>query len=124
MSERYLWKFNWDCGRQGSVSGLFVATEDDVKESIGADIRFGEILGKHSEVEGTLEEGEITKVDLDSETVEKVAKILGEAWSGYNPLDYIYRFCPECESRYGSWEWNEEKGMCDYCAEDHKEDED
>lgn len=87
--ERYLWQFYWDYGRSGSVEGLFVATEDEVKRAIGKNVYLGEILGKHSEVYGTLEEGEITKVDLDSETVERVAKILGETWSGRNPLGYV-----------------------------------
>lgn len=87
--ERYLWKFYWDCGRQGDVEGLFVATENEVKDLIGKEVYFGEILGKHSEVYGAIEEGEITKLDLDSETVEKVTKLLGDTWSGYNPLQYL-----------------------------------
>lgn len=86
---KYLWSFEWDCGRQGSVEGLFVATEETIKENMGKQVYFGEILGKHSEVYGTLEEGDVTKVDLDSETVEKVQKVLGSTWSGYNPLSYI-----------------------------------
>lgn len=85
----YLWKFGWDCGRQGYVEGLFVATEEDIKSIIGKEVYFGEILGKHSEVYGTIEEGEITKLDLDSETVEKVTALLGTTWSGYNPFYYI-----------------------------------
>jgi hypothetical protein len=35
--------------------------------AFGKEVYFGEILGKHSEVSGTLEEGEIKKLDLDSE---------------------------------------------------------
>jgi hypothetical protein len=85
----YLWKFYWDCGRSGEVEGLFVATEDEVNAVIGQGVYFGEILGKHSEVRGTIDEGEITKVNLDTETVEKVSKILGSTWSGYNPLEYL-----------------------------------
>lgn len=89
MNKNYLWKFYWDCKRQGEVTGLFVATEEEVKNLIGKEVNFGEILGKHSEVYGTIEEGEITKVDLDSETVEKVQKVLGYTWSGYNPENYL-----------------------------------
>jgi hypothetical protein len=87
--ERYLWSFNWDCGRQGELEGLFVATEQEVNRLIGKEIYFGEVLGKHSEVSGTIEEGEIKKIDLDIETVEKVTKILGDTWSGYNPFEYL-----------------------------------
>lgn len=85
--ENYLWKFYWDCGRQGSMRGLFVATEAEIKNILGKEVYFGEVLGKHSEIYGTIEEGEITKVDLDSETVEKVSEILGYTWYGYNPLE-------------------------------------
>lgn len=89
METRYLWKFYWDCGRQGEVSSLFVATENEVSGLIGKDIYFGEILGKHSEVSGTIEEGEVQKVEIDPETVEKVAALLGDTWSGYNPIVYL-----------------------------------
>ncbi len=85
----YLWKFYWDCKRDGSISGLFVRTEEEIKSIIGRHVNFGEILGKHSELYGTIEEGEITKVDLDSETVGKVVKVLGYTWGGYNPFDYL-----------------------------------
>jgi hypothetical protein len=86
---RYLWSFYWDCGRQGGVEGLFVATDDEVKAVIGKRVYFGEILGKHSDVYGTLEANDMAKMGLDSETVEKVTALLGETWSGYNPLQYL-----------------------------------
>lgn len=116
--ENYLWKFYWDCRRQGGVEGLFVATEDKVKDLIGKQADFGEILGKHSEVYGTIEEGEITKVNLDSETVDKVTIILGETWSGYNPIHYVQYECPKCEDSYMEEEFNLEKNMCTYCVEE------
>lgn len=94
---KYLWNFFWDCGRSGSVSGLFVATEKEVEEAINQHVYFGEILGKHSEVYGTIDEGDITKVKVSSEAVEEIATILGANWSGYNPLDYVEVTCPRCE---------------------------
>lgn len=87
--KKYLYRFLWDCGRQGYVEGLFVASESKIEEVIGKTVSFGEILGKHSEVYGVIERDEIEKIDLDSETVEKVTKILGDTWSGYNPLAYL-----------------------------------
>jgi hypothetical protein len=86
---RYLWKFKWDCGRKGELFGLFVATEAEIKSIIGKQVYFGEVLGKHSEIFGTIEEGEIIKIDVDLETVEKVSKILGNTWAGFNPLNYL-----------------------------------
>ena len=86
---KYLWRFCWDCGRMGEVEGLFVATENEIQDAIGKNVYFGEILGKHSEVYGTLEENDLEKINLDSESTEKVAQFLGNTWSGYNPLEYI-----------------------------------
>ena len=89
MENNYLWKFEWDCGRQGDLEGLFVATENEVKGLMGKKIYFGEVLGKHSEISGTMEESDVEKVEIDSETIDKVTKILGETWSGFNPFDYL-----------------------------------
>ncbi len=89
MSKRYLWKFHGDCGRQGDLYGLFAATEEEVSELIGRNVYFGEVLGKHSDISGTIEEDEITKMELDTETVEKVSAILGDCWSGYDPRNYV-----------------------------------
>lgn len=115
--ERYLWKFYWNCRRQGSVEGLFVATEEEVKNAVGEYVYFGEILGKHSEIYGTIEEGEIEKVDVDSDAVEKVTKFLGDSWSGYNPLDYIREMCVRCEDHYERFELHEinNEKVCHYC---------
>jgi len=79
---------------------MFVATEQEVQNVIGKHANFGEVLGKHSEIYGTIEENEIEKVDLDSKTVEKVSFILGETWSGYNPLNYVHYDCIRCGRSY------------------------
>lgn len=84
-----LYKFEWDCGRQGSVEGLFISTEDKVKELIGKEVYFGEILGKHSEIYGVIEEGEIVEVKLSKETISELYKVFGETISGYDPFNYI-----------------------------------
>lgn len=82
-----LYRFGWDCGRQGNVDGLFVAEEDDVKKAIGKRIYFGEILGKHSEVYGDLEEADIEVITGDQAVISIFEE--HDISSGYNPLDYI-----------------------------------
>lgn len=82
-----IYKFFWDCGRQGNVEGIFVATADSVSNIIGRDINFGEILGKHSEVYGTIEEDEIKLVTTDENMVALFEE--HNLSSGYNPLDYV-----------------------------------
>lgn len=89
MAEKYAWKFHWDCGRSGEVESIFVATEQEVQDLIGQHVYFGEILGKHSEVYGNVEENDVIKLDLDTETVQKVTTVLGDTWSGYNPFEYL-----------------------------------
>lgn len=85
-----LYKFAWDCGRMGSVEGLFVANETDVAAAIGKEVCFGEILGKHSEVCGTLTEDDLTVATDDQDFIAKLVGILGTtSISGYNPLSYL-----------------------------------
>ena len=78
-----LWGFYWDCGRQGSVEGVFKATREEIKKAIGQNVYFGEILGKHSEVYGVLEEGDLELLS------DNPVEVMNAIESGYNPLDYM-----------------------------------
>lgn len=124
--EKYLWKFFWDCGRSGELGGLFVATEDEIEEAIGSEVYFGEVLGKHSEVYGELEEGDIRKLDVSPLAVEEVSVILGDTWSGFNPLHYVKTHCEQCEETLRADEWDVEyreefdKKMCYECWQELK----
>ena len=84
-----LYKFYWDCGRQGDIEGIFIAEENEVKDIVGKDVDFGEALGKHSEISGTIEEGEITEIKVSETTLKEMEEILGTSISGYNPLEYM-----------------------------------
>ena len=55
-----IYEFFWDCGRQGDVTGLFVCDKEKVESFIGKEVYFGEILGKHSEVYGSLDKKDLT----------------------------------------------------------------
>lgn len=82
-----LWKMSFSCGRMGTLDGLFVAEDDEVKAAIGKHLHFGEVLGKHSDIEGTLEEKDLTRLTDDMDFVEKFEKF--DCASGFNPLDYL-----------------------------------
>jgi len=83
-------RFYWDCGRSGEVDGLFVCKKKDLEAAYGKEIYFGEILGKHSEVSGTLDEGDITILTEDQDFIAKFTEIMGSGdISGYNPLSYL-----------------------------------
>ena len=83
-----LFKFHWDCGRSGSLDGVFEADDKAVDDLIGTEIHFGEALGKHSEVIGKIEANEIVKLDANQDFIDK-AKSIGLIPVGFNPFDYI-----------------------------------
>lgn len=93
-----IYEFYWDCGRMGDVSGTFIADSEDVKKAIGKHIYFGEILGKHSEVYGNLDEGDIEMKTQDQSFIAKFEEIMGEGWSnGHNPLEHLPEDDEDCE---------------------------
>ncbi len=86
---KVLVRFHWDCGRMGRVEGLFVTTPGQLEAAYGKQVYFGEILGKHSEVYGTLDREDITVVTDDADFIEKLIQFVGADVSGYNPLAYM-----------------------------------
>lgn len=85
-----VYSFEWDCGRNGSIEGLFIADSSNVANAIGKQVYFGEVLGKHSEVFGTLEKDEIVLITEDQDFITACRKIFKyDTLSGYNPLDYL-----------------------------------
>ena len=97
----YVYRFNADCGRAGSLDGMFVCSESSkaTLEKLIADktyVHFGEVLGKHSDIGGSIEEYEITLVDASQDDIAAMLRVFGltgvDDWytlSGYNPLDYV-----------------------------------
>jgi hypothetical protein len=77
-----LWKFEWH-SLYSFLGGLFVATDEEVQNLIGKEVWFGEYDGKHSEVHGTIEDGEITLVSDNPVVVEAVGNF------GLNPLEFL-----------------------------------
>lgn len=86
---RVLVRFHWDCGRQGDVEGIFVTTKEELERNYDKSVYFGEILGKHSEVYGTLDRKDITVESEDQDFIDQLVLILGTHIGGYNPLDAI-----------------------------------
>ncbi len=83
-----IYKFYWDYGRHGEVSGIFIAEDWQIKDLIGEHVYFGEILGKHSQVEGYIEEGDITLISQNPDFVQMFKEHIGKV--GYNPVEYYY----------------------------------
>lgn len=81
-----VYSFYVDC-YYGSLDGVFVADSEAIKKVAGKEVYFGEVLGKHSEVVETMEDGYFT---LRTDNPEFVAMFeqLGLV-TGFNPFDYI-----------------------------------
>lgn len=107
---RGIYRFHWDCGRGGALSGLFIATAEEVASAIGKTAYFGEVLGKHSDVRGKIEEGEIVLISDAEADIEVFERL--KLTSGHNPLLRIEYACEKCGERF-------EEPMaspCVYCA--------
>lgn len=81
-----LFKMNFDCGRMGSLQGVFVATQEQIECLIRKEIQvyFGEVLGKHSEILGPIEKGDITMISDNPDVVNAGVD------SGYDPFEYTF----------------------------------
>lgn len=77
-----LWKIEWDL-RNGTLYGMFLATDKEVKSLVGKELYVGEENGKHSEVCWTVEDGEIELFSDDKYVISHVKPF------GYNPFDYL-----------------------------------
>jgi hypothetical protein len=82
-----LYRFYVDYRRMGSLQGLFVAEDTAIAAAMGKTLRFGEVLGKHSDIEMVLGPDDITLVTDDQEFIDKFQKY--NCQSGRNPLGYL-----------------------------------
>lgn len=83
-----IYKLSIDFKRQGNLEGVFVAEKEQIEYLLNNKIKiyFGEVLGKHSEVNVIIEENEIEEVTDNDEFIELFEQY--DLSSGYNPLDY------------------------------------
>lgn len=66
-----LYKFHFGAGRQGTLYGLFIADPKDVRKLIDSKkiVHFGEVLGKHSDIRGPIEDHDLILVTDDPEKI-------------------------------------------------------
>ena len=82
-----LYKFEFDL-HHGNCEGLFVADDASVAAAMGKTAWFGSIAGKHSEIYGELEDGDLKVITDDPAFIAQFERLLPDGM-GYNPLDYI-----------------------------------
>ena len=79
-------------GPFGAMAGKFIADSEGVQEAIGKVIYFGEVLGKHSDVFGELEDTDIKLITDDQKVLEVLKSIGVDISSGYNPIEYYLNY--------------------------------
>jgi hypothetical protein len=84
-------KFRADYGRMGDIEAVFISTKESMKTLKGKTIYFGEILGKHSDIDYEFDAKDFKVISEDQEFIGNLKSIFGnsETIIGYNPFDYI-----------------------------------
>lgn len=82
-----LYKFHFNGGRGGDLFGLFIADSKEMAESVasGDDVYFGEVLGKHSDVYGPIQECDYTEVTNNQQFIAELENL--NICVGYNPVE-------------------------------------
>jgi hypothetical protein len=82
-----VYRLSFDLGR-GTLFAIFVESEEKVKMLIESkvEVYFGEVEGKHSEVYGPIEQGELELLTNDESFVSKFQDL--KLATGHNPFDY------------------------------------
>ena len=85
-------RFHFGCGRMGDLDGLFVLDEEEWADwqllvESKFEVRFGEVLGKHSDIMGPIAPKDFTVLSQDQAFCEKFVEF--GCNNGHNPLDYL-----------------------------------
>jgi len=88
--KKAIFKFYTDYGRMGHLEGILISTQEKVDKLVesGIEVYFGEVLGKHSEIYGSIDKEDIKFVSDNEEAVRVVEE--NDLTSGLNPFHYTF----------------------------------
>lgn len=66
-----LYKYSEYFGRQGDLESIFVANDKDMELAMDNPIYFGEVLGKHSDISGSIDKETIKELTDDQAFIAK-----------------------------------------------------
>lgn len=90
MNELKLWQYYEDCGRMGSLEGLFIMTEGELyTKYMNREFYWDELLGKHSEGYFNITEDTVTDLEVPSSVLEVLLGKTGRIISGDLDFDYF-----------------------------------
>lgn len=107
-----LWKFYIDT-YYAYVGGLFLATKAEIDAAIGQYIYINDAMGKHGEFTNQLLPEHIEFVTSDEEIIGALQHVLP---IGYDPLEHLEFYCPECGTNYPEDDFDRERGVCIFCS--------
>ncbi len=95
-----LYRFYWDVQRHGEIESLFIADDEQVAAVLGMDIYLGEVLGKHSDISGTLDAEDLLIITQEPGIIADLRRVFSGAQTdsyrfrndtlcGINPLNYL-----------------------------------
>lgn len=124
MTQLKLWKFSEDYGRMGDVEGLFIATEEEIDKFLNKrTVFFGEVLGKHSDVDVYFEKGKnLECLNVSTSTVLELLNVLDRRCiSGLYPFQYISQqvkcnICDKVADFYDDWMVDADVSECPDCG--------
>lgn len=93
-----LYRFHWSV-YYGRVEGIFISTPTLIEKVIGSHVDFGSILGKHSQIYGSLEPEDLEVITDDIYFIDKFLKLFPNG-IGYNPLNYMQYYCEDCDMEF------------------------
>jgi hypothetical protein len=73
-----------DCGRMGTLEGLFVCTQEDYDLAMGKEAWLDEPLGKHSECRVVIDKDNVKIIDISEEAISALVGAVGVNISGFN----------------------------------------
>lgn len=86
-SEKKLWFYTIATEEDDYVESLFLATEDEVKQLYGQEIRYDGLFGRYSEVCVTVKEADFKVMSDDPVLIERMLEMFGDnALVGPNPI--------------------------------------
>lgn len=90
-----IYKFRCDVGRMGILSGIFVADKRVIAALRGKNIYFGEVLGKHSDIDIDLDDNNIILVSDKPDIVDLFQACDLEI--GHNPVIKYFEYNNDLE---------------------------
>jgi hypothetical protein len=87
--QKAVYKYDWDFGQLGALSGMFLATPARVKAAIGRSFDFGAVFGPRTYATGTIGPRDIELVSDDPADIAVSERLIGkDDICGLNPLMY------------------------------------